>query len=76
LLSLLDSADGRLGWATLIVVIAAVAVMTIFGLSQTGIKIVGDLPSGLPDITLPTIQASDISALIPGGAGVLRARLW
>ena len=50
---------------TLIVVIAAIAVMTIFGLSETSIKIVGDLPSGLPEISLPSIYASDISALIP-----------
>jgi SulP family sulfate permease len=50
---------------TLVVVIAAVAVMTAFGLGQTGIKIVGDLPSGLPEISLPNIHASDVSALIP-----------
>jgi sulfate permease, SulP family len=50
---------------TLIVVIAAVAVMTAFGLGQTGIKLVGDLPSGLPEISLPNIHASDISALVP-----------
>lgn len=50
---------------TLIVVIVAVAMMTVFGLSESGIKIVGDLPSGLPGISVPTINASDISALIP-----------
>src|SRR5215475_10527090 len=50
---------------TLVVVIAAIAVMTVFGLSETSIKIVGDLPGGLPEISLPSIHASDISALIP-----------
>lgn len=50
---------------TLIVVIVAVAMMTVFGLSESGIKIVGDMPSGLPGISVPTINASDISALIP-----------
>jgi SulP family sulfate permease len=50
---------------TLIVVVAAIAVMTTFGLNASGIKIVGDLPSGLPGISLPTINASDISALVP-----------
>jgi SulP family sulfate permease len=50
---------------TLVVVVAAIAVMTVFRLSEIGIKIVGDLPSGLPDIGLPNIHASDISALIP-----------
>jgi sulfate permease, SulP family len=51
---------------TLIVVIAAIAVTTVFGLSVSGIKIIGDLPSGLPGISVPDIHASDISALIPG----------
>jgi sulfate permease, SulP family len=50
---------------TLIVVIAAIAVTTVFGLSASGIKIIGDLPSGLPGINVPDIHASDISALIP-----------
>ena len=50
---------------TLIVVAAAIAVMTVFGLGEMGIKVVGDLPSGLPRIGLPNIEASDISALIP-----------
>ena len=50
---------------TLIVVAAAIAVMTVFGLGEMGIKVVGDLPSGLPGIGLPNIEASDISALIP-----------
>jgi sulfate permease, SulP family len=50
---------------TLVVVVAAVAVMTLFRLAEIGIKIVGDLPSGLPQIGLPDIHASDISALIP-----------
>jgi sulfate permease, SulP family len=50
---------------TLVVVVGAIAVMTVFRLSEIGIKIVGDLPSGLPDISLPNIHASDVSALIP-----------
>src|SRR5512133_1664644 len=50
---------------TLVVVIAAIAVMTAFGLGQTGIKIGGDLPPGLPETSLPNIHASDVSALIP-----------
>jgi SulP family sulfate permease len=50
---------------TLIVVVAAVAVMTVFRFDQLGIKIVGDLPSGLPPVSLPDIHASDIAPLIP-----------
>jgi SulP family sulfate permease len=50
---------------TLVVVVAAIAVMAIFSLADIGIEIVGDLPSGLPGIALPNIHASDIATLIP-----------
>jgi high affinity sulfate transporter 1 len=50
---------------TLIVVVAAIAVMTVFHLAAAGIKIVGELPSGLPAIALPNIRAEEISALLP-----------
>jgi high affinity sulfate transporter 1 len=50
---------------TLIVVAAAIAVMTVFGLDKAGIKIVGDLPVGLPAIGLPRVELSDISELVP-----------
>ena len=36
-----------------------------FGLSEKGIKIVGELPTGLPEITIPKIHTSDIAALVP-----------
>jgi high affinity sulfate transporter 1 len=50
---------------TLIVVVAAIAVMTIFNLGDVGIKVVGELPSGLPEVGFPRINASDISELLP-----------
>jgi len=50
---------------TLVVVFAAIFVMTVFGLADKGIKIVGELPTGLPQISVPAIHASDISSLIP-----------
>ncbi|MBQ8103661.1 MAG: SulP family inorganic anion transporter [Afipia sp.] len=50
---------------TLFVVVLAIAMMSMFGLADTGIKIVGDIPAGLPAISVPTIHLSDISALVP-----------
>ena len=50
---------------TLVVVIAAIGTMSVFGLGEKGIKIVGELPIGMPKIGLPHIQVSDISELIP-----------
>jgi sulfate permease, SulP family len=50
---------------TLFVVAVAIAVMSAFGLAETGVKIVGKIPTGLPAITVPNVSLSDISALIP-----------
>jgi sulfate permease, SulP family len=50
---------------TLFVVVGAIAVMSAFGLAETGIKIVGEIPTGLPAINVPNVHLSDISALVP-----------
>jgi high affinity sulfate transporter 1 len=50
---------------TLFVVVVAIAVMSAFGLAETGIKIVGVIPTGLPAIGVPNVHLSDISALVP-----------
>ena len=39
--------------------------MTVFGLADKGIHIVGELPTGLPGISIPHIHLSDIGTLIP-----------
>jgi len=45
---------------TLVVVVAVVALMSVFHLAATGIKVVGELPLGLPEIGFPesTLQTS------------------
>ncbi|HEX7792669.1 MAG TPA: SulP family inorganic anion transporter [Afipia sp.] len=50
---------------TLFVVVVAIAMMSAFGLADTGIKIVGDIPTGLPAISVPAIHLSDMSTLVP-----------
>jgi len=50
---------------TLVVVFAAIFVMSVFGLAEKGVHIVGELPTGLPRIGVPSIHVSDISNLIP-----------
>jgi sulfate permease, SulP family len=42
-----------------------ILVMTIFGLADKGIHIVGDLPTGLPAVSVPHVHVSDIATLIP-----------
>jgi sulfate permease, SulP family len=50
---------------TLVVVVAAVAAVTVFNLAATGIKIVGALPEGLPGIALPMVGLADLRELLP-----------
>src|ERR1700730_12093064 len=50
---------------TLLVVVAAIVVMSLLGASRTGIHVVGELRLGLPGIALPDIHASDIATLLP-----------
>ena len=40
-------------------------------LSQHGVDIVGDVPSGLPSLGIPDIQGGDVGALIVAAAGML-----
>jgi SulP family sulfate permease len=40
-------------------------VVSVFGLAETGITIVGEIPTGLPAISMPNVHLSDISALLP-----------
>jgi len=49
----------------LFVVAAALAVGPFVELGRLGVKLVGDIPSGLPGIALPHIDLADIPALLP-----------
>ncbi len=50
---------------TLIVVGIAIAATALLDLGRTGLKLVGELPQGLPVPTLPAISATDLGALVP-----------
>ncbi|WP_339924571.1 sulfate permease [uncultured Cyclobacterium sp.] len=53
--------------AALVVVVLGVLGIYIFGLNDQGVKIVGEVPSGLPSFQVPTIAYSRISELLPIG---------
>jgi SulP family sulfate permease len=50
---------------TLLVVAAAIVATRFLGLGDLGIKLVGELPTGLPAIGLPQIRLSDLAELVP-----------
>jgi len=49
----------------LIVVVLAIVVMSITSLGEQGMKVVGELPRGLPDLSLPSLQLRDVDGVIP-----------
>lgn len=50
---------------TLVVVAAAIAATGIFGLGRFDVRLVGDLPQGLPAFGLPAVSMADLSELLP-----------
>lgn len=50
---------------SLIAVVAGVALIFITGLNQAGVSIVGEIPEGLPAFSVPVIEWSSVTALIP-----------
>jgi len=50
---------------TLIVVALSIAVTKVFDLSGAGVAVVGELPSGLPALSLPDLHLDDLNALLP-----------
>lgn len=56
----------------LIVVILGIAVATVFPLNADhGVKIVGNVPTGLPSLSLPIASLADLSTLLLGGLAVI-----
>lgn len=51
--------------AALIVVVLGILGIYFFGLNDLGVKIVGEVPSGLPSFKVPAIEYARISELVP-----------
>jgi high affinity sulfate transporter 1 len=50
---------------TLVVVVAAIAASTVFGLAAHGVALLGSIPQGLPVPGLPPIRLSDLNLVLP-----------
>ena len=53
----------------LLVVGSATLLVTVLGL-QDAVRVVGDVPSGLPALTVPSIAYEDVERLVPAAAGI------
>jgi len=51
--------------ALLVVLLATIAVWALGLNGDSGVKIVGDIPAGLPSLAIPTIEMSQLTALFP-----------
>jgi high affinity sulfate transporter 1 len=56
--------------SVLLVVVAATSVTWAFGLDEDGIKVVGDIPAGLPTPALPDVGWADVVDLLPVALGI------
>jgi len=54
----------------LVVFALAIAASAAFGLDALGVRVVGDVPSGLPHPVFPVISRADLRDLIPGAIGI------
>ena len=54
----------------LLAVLFGILIVFIFGLHEHGVKIVGEVPSGLPSFQIPTLSRIDISSLVPAALAI------
>lgn len=57
--------------AALLVMILGIAAATLCGLAdRCGVRVVGLVPGGLPGVSLPSVSARELLALLPGALGI------
>jgi high affinity sulfate transporter 1 len=65
-----------LGWlfpkvpGPLIVVVLAIVISGVLGLVNSGVAVVGPIPSGLPSLDVPDFQFGDVLTLLPAAVGI------
>src|SRR5215472_4386741 len=57
--------------AALVVAVAATILVGLFGGEAAGVNVVGDLPSGLPRLTLPDLDPAKLRLLVPGALAIV-----
>jgi SulP family sulfate permease len=55
----------------LIVVVGAIIASALLGWEAQGVKVVGPVPAGLPQVTVPAFTASDVLALLPAALALM-----
>ena len=55
----------------LIVVVVAIILSAVLGWEAQGVKVVGPVPAGLPQVVVPVFTASDVLALLPAALALM-----
>jgi MFS superfamily sulfate permease-like transporter len=55
----------------LVVLVLGIATSAAFDLSTHGVAIIGDIPAGLPSVTVPQLRFEDMWVLLPSALGML-----
>ena len=56
--------------AVLFAVVLSTVCVVVLDLAAAGVALVGDLPAGLPQLSFPLLDASDLAAVLAGGVAV------
>jgi MFS superfamily sulfate permease-like transporter len=56
--------------AALLVMAGSGALVALFGLDDYGVKIIGEVPAGLPQLAVPTLSAAAVHTLFSAAAGI------
>lgn len=56
--------------AALVALVYGIAIVTIFGLEDRGVHVIGEIPSGLVPPQIPDISGADLIALVPGALAI------
>jgi high affinity sulfate transporter 1 len=54
----------------LVAVVAGIAAVVVFDLGSSDVALVGELPQGLPSLTLPDVGLADLPLLVAGALGI------
>jgi MFS superfamily sulfate permease-like transporter len=57
--------------AALVVAVAATILVSLFNREAADVSVVGDLPSGLPHLTIPILDPTILSQLVPGALAIV-----
>jgi high affinity sulfate transporter 1 len=56
--------------AALVALIYGIALVSIFGLEEQGVHVIGEIPAGLAPPQLPNVSSADLVALVPGALAI------